>query len=99
MGEDVLICRCKEVTEQEIRQAIAEGAYSVIGIKRRTGAGMGLCQGRTCQRLIVNILSGLTGIPAHVIDRDTPRPPVRPVKATILLSLCESADAGSYKGE
>jgi bacterioferritin-associated ferredoxin len=95
MGEDGLICHCKQVTEQEIRQAIAEGAYSVVGINRRTGAGTGLCQGRTCQRLIVDVLSGLTGIPVHVIERDIARPPIRPVKIAILLSLCGSSAARS----
>ena len=39
--EDVLICRCQEVTESEIVAAIRDGATTVDGVKRRTRAGMG----------------------------------------------------------
>ncbi len=37
----MLICRCEEVTEEEIRRAIKEGADTITGVKRRTRAGMG----------------------------------------------------------
>lgn len=42
--EDIIICRCQEVTEQEIIDAVHEGATTVDGVKRRTRACMGLCQ-------------------------------------------------------
>ena len=45
MGEELIICRCQEVTEKEILEAIADGATTVDGVKRRTRACMGLCQG------------------------------------------------------
>ncbi len=48
--DDIIICRCQEVTRQEILQAIADGAVTVDGVKKRTRAGMGLCQGKTCER-------------------------------------------------
>lgn len=44
--EDIIICRCQEVTEQEIIDAVHEGATTVDGVKRRTRACMGLCQGK-----------------------------------------------------
>ncbi|MBS4020999.1 MAG: (2Fe-2S)-binding protein [Dethiobacter sp.] len=58
----VYICRCEEVTEDEIRKAIADGARTVKGVKNRTDATMGLCQGRTCRRIIEKMLSEVTGI-------------------------------------
>jgi len=79
------ICRCEEVSEQEIRQAIADGATTVNGVKRRTGAGMGLCQGRTCRRLIVNLIAAETGLSPGEIETATFRPPVRPVTVEALL--------------
>lgn len=85
----VYICRCEEVTEEEIRQAIAEGAATVTGVKRRTGSCMGLCQGRTCRRLIVNMIARETGKNPADIETATVRPPVRPVTIGELL-----ADAG-----
>ena len=78
--EDVLICRCQEVTESEIVAAIRDGATTVDGVKRRTRAGMGLCQGKTCGRLIQRIIARETGInPAEIIPQKS-RMPVRPVK-------------------
>ena len=78
--EDVLICRCHEVTESEIVAAIRDGATTVDGVKRRTRAGMGLCQGKTCGRLIQRIIARETGInPAEIIPQKS-RMPVRPVK-------------------
>lgn len=82
----VHICRCEEITEDEIRQAIAEGASTVTGVKRRTGACMGLCQGRTCRRLIVNMIAREKGISPAEIETATVRPPVRPVTIASLLN-------------
>jgi NAD(P)H-nitrite reductase large subunit len=85
MGKDVLICRCKEVSGQEILAAIKDGATSINGIKRRTGACMGLCQGRTCRRMVNNMLARETGVNIADLEMETARPPVRPVKMGILL--------------
>jgi NAD(P)H-nitrite reductase large subunit len=71
------ICRCEEVTRQEIEDAIADGATTIAGIKKRTRAGMGLCQGRTCRRLVTQILSKQK--PPEQILPATSRPPVRAI--------------------
>lgn len=79
-SEELIICRCQEVTEQEILDAIRDGADTVDGVKRRTRACMGLCQGKTCGRLIQRIIARETGIsPAEIIPQKS-RMPVRPVK-------------------
>ncbi len=77
---NLIICRCQEVTEDEIIQAIRDGATTVDGIKRRTHACMGLCQGKTCSRLIQNILARETGISPAELPPQKSRMPVRPVK-------------------
>ncbi|GAB1476201.1 hypothetical protein MASR2M70_10350 [Bacillota bacterium] len=77
--DDMLVCRCEEVTVGEIKEAIRLGARDVTGVKRRTRAGMGLCQGRTCEKLVQAILRQELGISAEEISTATPRPPVRPV--------------------
>ena len=76
--KDEYICRCEEVTRQEIEEAIADGATTISGIKRRTRAGMGLCQGRTCRRLITQMLSKVKD--AAEITPPASRPPVRAIK-------------------
>lgn len=55
--DDLIICRCEEVTKGDILRAIEDGALTIDGVKKRTRAGMGLCQGKTCQRLVAKILS------------------------------------------
>ncbi len=82
--EDLIICRCQEVTKQDILNAIADGATTVDGVKRRTRAGMGLCQGKTCERLVARIISEETGRPMAEILPPKSRIPVRPVKIGII---------------
>ena len=43
-----IVCRCRDVTKGEILEAVRRGASTVDGVKRRTGAGMGCCQGSRC---------------------------------------------------
>lgn len=79
MSKDTIICRCEEVSESEIRQAVREGARTIAGVKARTRAGMGLCQRRTCQRLIARIIAEEAGLPLGEILPNTSRPPCRPL--------------------
>ena len=77
---DMIICRCEEVSEEEILEAYESGADTVDAVKRRTRAGMGLCQGRTCRVLVSRILAKKKG---ETTGDQTPpsfRPPVRPIK-------------------
>lgn len=77
--DDLVVCRCEEVTAGDIKKAIADGASSVEGIKKRTRAGMGLCQGRTCSKLVSRILGSQAGIRPEEIKPDTVRMPIKPV--------------------
>lgn len=59
-----IICRCEEVTEGEIREAIRTNppARDLDGIKRRTRAQMGRCQGGFCMPYVTEILAEELGI-------------------------------------
>jgi Fe-S-cluster-containing hydrogenase component 2 len=82
--EEVFLCRCCEVTDSEVRQAVREGARTVAAVKVRTRAGMGLCQGRTCRRLISRVIAEETGqSPADILP-PTSRPPVRTISLDAL---------------
>jgi NAD(P)H-nitrite reductase large subunit len=81
---DVIICRCQEVSRGEILGAIAGGAHTVDGVKKRTRAGMGLCQGKTCQRLVAGIIAGETGRDMADLTPPAFRAPVRPVRIGII---------------
>ena len=78
--DDVLICRCNEVSLKEIKEAIKEGAMTVKDVKKRTRAGMGLCQGRSCGKTVASIIANKLKIPIEQVEMDTQRIPVRPVK-------------------
>lgn len=77
--EEKYVCRCEEVTEREIREAIRAGARSVAEVKRWTRAGMGICQGRSCRRLVERLISEETGLKPDEIEPSSFRQPVRPV--------------------
>lgn len=52
-----IICRCRGVSEGEITDAIRAGAVTPDGVKRRTGAGSGRCQGGFCAQRVIEILA------------------------------------------
>jgi bacterioferritin-associated ferredoxin len=81
--DDLVICRCEEITRGEIREAIRNGMQTLNGIKRVTRAGMGLCQGQTCQRLVAQIITEELGFAAADIDPTTARGPVRPLRLEV----------------
>lgn len=77
---DVIICRCEEVSEKEIIETIKSGVTTIAGIKRRTRAGMGLCQGRRCRRLISKLIAENSNRNMEEILPSRIRPPVKPIR-------------------
>lgn len=66
-----IICRCETITEGEIIDAIKApaGARDVDGVKRRTRAGMGRCQGGFCGSKVVEILARELGCNINEITK------------------------------
>ncbi|MGC9322281.1 MAG: (2Fe-2S)-binding protein, partial [Kosmotogaceae bacterium] len=52
-----IVCQCNEVSEAEIIQAIRDGARTIDGVKFRTRAGFGRCQGGFCSWNIAKIIA------------------------------------------
>lgn len=83
-----IVCRCEEVTESEIRESIRQyGLDTVAEVKRATRAGMGLCQGRSCEPTIKRILAEETGRDVSEIRSDTSRPPTVPIEIGTIASV------------
>ena len=57
-----IVCRCEEISEAEIVEAISHGHTTLDGIKFYTRAQMGRCQGGFCTYRIVKILMRETGM-------------------------------------
>ncbi|UCG42512.1 MAG: (2Fe-2S)-binding protein [candidate division WOR-3 bacterium] len=79
-----VVCRCEEVTEDEIRRAIREGHQTLEQIKRKLRTGMGHCQGRGCLRIIAQMVEEETGFPASEQKLPTSRPPLKPLPLDLL---------------
>lgn len=75
---DPIICRCEEIRRSEILFAIEMGCHSVTAVKKFTRAGMGACQGRTCARLIEQMLAAAGVAAQGAALRDKSRFPVVP---------------------
>ena len=74
--QPVMLCRCYEVSEAEVKRAIANGATTINDLKRMTRAGMGLCQGIYCVPQMAAMLRD-AGQPLETIAPMTARPPAR----------------------
>lgn len=66
-----VICRCESITEGEILDAIRRtpGARSLDGVKRRTRAGMGRCQGGFCGPRVLEILARELGCSPEAVTK------------------------------
>ena len=59
-----IFCRCEQVTKAEILQAIHNplGVHTVNGVKVRTRATMGRCQGGYCETRITEMIEQELGV-------------------------------------
>lgn len=66
-----IVCRCEMISEGEILDAIRTnpGALDMDGVKRRTRAGMGRCQGGFCGPYVMGLLSKELGIPMEAVTK------------------------------
>jgi bacterioferritin-associated ferredoxin len=92
----VIVCRCEEITIDEIRTWIDRGCDTINELKRILRVGMGSCQGRGCHDIILRELSRRLGVPIDQIEPGTVRPPVKPIK-TGLLAL--EGDDAAWSGK
>lgn|SRR5574344_96190 len=82
--DDLIICRCEEVTKGEIRRAVHDGMYTVPEIRRYLRCGMGLCQGQTCSKLVKGIIASELHTSPAELESAASRGPVRPSEMYIL---------------
>jgi len=67
-----VVCRCEKVTEAEIIDAVQRGATTLDGVKFRTRAGMGRCQGNFCGPQSASILAKELDQPLETITKNGP---------------------------
>lgn len=74
--KNTIICRCQDISLEDIEAAIDAGITHPEELKRFLHIGMGPCQGRTCGRLVLQILAQKTGTPKNRLQTTKHRPPL-----------------------
>ncbi|HEY2705679.1 MAG TPA: 2Fe-2S iron-sulfur cluster-binding protein [Candidatus Dormibacteraeota bacterium] len=77
-------CLCMDVTDKEMRQAIAEGFDSIELLKRYTTLSMGPCQSKACMWSSIRLCALMTGRSEARTGTPTARPPWSPVPLAVL---------------
>ncbi len=77
VGDDVMVCRCEEVTAGQIRQAVLQGMKTPETVKSITRCGMGPCQSRMCSSALGELVAAETGRMMQNLTPLSIRPPVR----------------------
>ena len=78
-ADDVLVCRCEEITAGEIRQSVALGCIGPNQIKSFNRCGMGPCQGRFCGLTVTEIIARERGVAPDTTGYYRIRPPIKPI--------------------
>lgn len=89
MDDNVIICRCSDLTLKELRKLILEGYITLEEIKRISRAGMGPCQGQTCRQLIAKEIAILTNQNLSDIEACNSRPPTKGIPLNSIASAGE----------
>ncbi|MHB8351204.1 MAG: 2Fe-2S iron-sulfur cluster-binding protein [Thermoplasmata archaeon] len=94
-GAKCIACACEDVTVHELAEAHRAGYRGIEVIKRYTGLGTGLCQGRYCVPEALLLLSQWERRPPSEVGYLTQRPPVFPTPlAQFARSAAEPAEEG-----
>jgi sarcosine oxidase subunit alpha len=78
------VCICEDVTDKDVKRAIAEGFDSIELAKRYTTVTMGPCQGKLCHLPSIRLYARETETDEASIGTTTARPPWAPVSLGLL---------------
>jgi sarcosine oxidase, subunit alpha len=78
------VCVCEDVTDKDLKRAIAEGFDSIELAKRYTTVTMGPCQGRLCHVPSIRVYARESETDPGSIGTTTARPPWAPVTLGLL---------------
>ncbi|MCI4339583.1 MAG: 2Fe-2S iron-sulfur cluster-binding protein [Thermoplasmata archaeon] len=88
-----IACPCEDVLLDEVEDAARRGYRGIEVVKRYTGLGTGLCQGRYCLPDALLILSLLEERPPPEVGYITQRPPVVPTPLAAFAAMEDPAAA------
>jgi glycerol-3-phosphate dehydrogenase len=90
-----MVCRCEQVRECDLAEAFSRGVpvCTVDGLKRRTRAGMGWCQGKFCRPRVARWLEDQLGTPVEPVE-EAQRSGLHRVQGRDFLGLRPPSDQG-----
>jgi NADPH-dependent 2,4-dienoyl-CoA reductase/sulfur reductase-like enzyme len=97
VDDEVIACRCEEVSVGRIRSAARLGASGPNQLKAFTRCGMGPCQGRICGSVVAAVIAEVLGKPIGEIGTYRPRAPFKPITVGALADL-DAGLAGREEG-
>ena len=84
---DTLVCRCEEVTAQQVHDMAAMGCEGPNQMKAFLRCGMGPCQGRLCGLTVTELIAAQRGTTPAEVGYYRLRPPAKPITLSELASL------------
>jgi sarcosine oxidase subunit beta len=80
MARKLILCRCEDVTADDVVHAVAAGFQSLEEVKRYTGFGTGPCQGKECLVPVALAVARASGAPVEALRPFTARAPLSPTE-------------------
>ncbi len=75
----LIVCRCEEISIEQLEEAYSSGAVTSRQLKMKTRVTMGACQGRVCRHLVETWIHEKDEKAPHTTENLSYRPPIRPV--------------------
>ena len=82
-----IVCRCEEITAQQINDTVALGCPGPNQMKSFLRCGMGPCQGRLCGLTVTELIAEARGVSPQDVGYYRLRPPVKPITVAELAAL------------
>jgi len=86
-ADDVIACRCEEVSTGELRRMAALGCMGPSQTKAFSRCGMGPCQGRLCGLTVTEVIAQARGVSPAEVGHYRIRPPIKPITLEELAAL------------
>jgi NADPH-dependent 2,4-dienoyl-CoA reductase/sulfur reductase-like enzyme len=87
---DTIVCRCEEVTAQQVVDNVRIGCTGPNQLKSFLRCGMGPCQGRMCGLTVTELIAETRGTTPAEVGYYRLRPPVKPIALAELASMPKS---------
>ncbi len=78
-ADDVIVCRCEEVSAGDIRHFVDIGCHGPNQAKAYGRCGMGPCQGRQCGLTVTELIADARGVSPAEVGYYRIRPPIKPI--------------------